>query len=84
MLNILPISNPSRVTRGVWKNITQNAAEPIFSSILIHSFFRGKEEPQKLSYFRKKAQRKESPNRRKFAQSGRPDIQGFFFSVDRK
>jgi hypothetical protein len=57
------------------KNRT-TVAQHIFLSKLKRNFYRGKSSPQNnwlLLHFSKTAQRKQSPNRRKFAQSGHPD-----------
>jgi hypothetical protein len=64
----------SRVTRWVCKKIAQNVAQPIFLSKRIHNLYRGKSSPRNYAtfvVFKKLPKRKQPPNRRKFAQSGR-------------
>jgi hypothetical protein len=59
-----------------WKN-RPNCRPAIFFLKLIHNLYRSKNVAQNLGCFcnfRKTAQRKQSPNRRKFVQSGHPDF----------
>jgi hypothetical protein len=62
------------VTRCVCEKAAKNVAKSIFWNLL-HSFYRGKSSPiiwATSIIFTKTSRRKQSPNRRKFAQSGHP------------
>jgi hypothetical protein len=65
----------SRVNRRVCEKIAQNVAQPVFSSNSMQKRNRGKKCPKNVGYFlffQKYAHSKQSPNVRKFAQSGHP------------
>jgi hypothetical protein len=61
------------VTRSVREKVAQNVAQSFLAKV-IHNFYCGRELPNYLRFFcnfQKNTQSKKSPNRRKFAQSGR-------------
>jgi hypothetical protein len=63
------------VTRYVCEKFAQNVAQPVFLLKLIHRFYRGTKKLHNLGFFcnfQKTVQSKQSPNSRKFAQSGHP------------
>jgi hypothetical protein len=62
----------SRVTRSVREKSPKMWPSPLFGNKIMNYLFRGKKE-RKLHNLKKTVQRKQSPNRRKFAQSGHPD-----------
>jgi hypothetical protein len=67
----------SRMTRWVCENVGQNVAQPIFCRLL-RKLNCGKSRPNMPTtfvIFKKAAQSKQSPNGRKFAQSGHPALQ---------
>jgi hypothetical protein len=63
------------VTRSYYEKAAQNGAQRNIWSKLIHNLHRGKSCPKCgmiLEFSKKPAQSKQSPNGRKFAQSGHP------------
>jgi hypothetical protein len=59
------------------KKIAQSVAQPDFCQYLIFIVEKITQKKNFFSNFQKPAQRKESPNRRKIAQSSHPDLKGF-------